>query len=151
MPKVGEIAPDFSLPDQTGTAHKLSDYLGHFVLLYFYPKDDTPGCTTEACSIRDNFSALTEKGIKVLGVSTDSVKSHLKFDQKYNLEFTLLADAEKEVVNQYGVWGEKTFIGRKYLGTNRVSFLIDPTGKIIQVYPKVDPETHVQEVLKDIN
>jgi len=150
MPKEGNKAPDFELPDQEGKTHKLSDYKGDWVLLYFYPKDDTPGCTTEACTIRDNYEAFGDAGIIVLGVSTDAVKSHAKFSQKYGLPFTLLADAEKKVVEKYGVWEKKKFMGREYMGTLRRSFLIDPKGKIAKVYELVKPALHAEEVLADV-
>src|SRR5512142_574142 len=117
MLKPGNKAPDFTLPDQEGKTHSLSDYAGEWVLLYFYPKDDTPGCTAEACGIRDNYDAYGDAEVTVLGVSTDSVKSHAKFVTKYALPFTLLADEEKKVVAAYGVWGEKKFMGRDYMGT----------------------------------
>ena len=139
-------APDFTLPDQTGKEHSLSDYTGRWVLLYFYPKDDTPGCTKEACGIRDNFAAFKRKGIVVLGVSTDSVKSHGKFV----LPFTLLADEDKKVVELYGVWGKKKFMGREYLGTLRNSYLIGPDGKIQKIYEGVKPEEHAAEVLEAV-
>lgn len=142
-------APTFALPDQDGKVHKLADYLGKFVLLYFYPKDDTPGCTIEACSIRDNWSAVKKAGVVVLGVSVDPVKKHKKFVEKYDLPFTLLADEEKEVVNLYGVWGKKKFMGREYMGTKRWSFLIGPDGKIVKVYEDVKPMHHIGEVLAD--
>lgn len=143
-------APDFTLPDQTGKEHSLSDYTGRWVLLYFYPKDDTPGCTKEACGIRDNFAAFKRKGIVVLGISTDSVKSHGKFVQKYNLPFTLLADEDKKVVELYGVWGKKKFMGREYLGTLRNSYLIGPDGKIQKIYEGVKPDEHAAEVLEAV-
>lgn len=149
-PGVGEAAPVFSLPDQDGKVHTLADYRGRYVLLYFYPKDDTPGCTKEACAIRDadpDFSALDAV---VLGVSADSVKSHKKFAEKYELKFPLLADENREVVHAYGVWGLKKFMGREYEGIFRVSFLIDPEGMIVKVYDPVKPELHAQEVLEDL-
>jgi peroxiredoxin Q/BCP len=147
---VGDQAPAFDLPDQSGTRHALKDYAGTWVLLYFYPKDDTPGCTTEACTIRDNFGAFKKTGAVVLGVSVDSVKSHGKFVEKYDLPFTLLADEDKALVNAYGVWGKKKFMGREYMGTKRVSFLISPEGKIAKVYEEVKPAAHAAEVLKDL-
>ncbi len=150
MLKPGDKAPDFTLPDQEGTERSLSDYKGDWVLLYFYPKDDTPGCTAEACGIRDGYEEYGDEEITVLGVSTDSVKSHAKFATKYALPFTLLADAEKKVVAKYGVWGEKKFMGRDYMGTNRMSFLIDPKGKIAKVYDKVRPADHAAEVIADV-
>ncbi len=146
----GDKAPEFTLPDQEGRPHHLSDYKGDWVLLYFYPKDDTPGCTTEACALRDRFEDFGDAGITVLGVSTDSVKSHAKFVQKHALPFTLLADEKKEVVELYGVFGEKKFLGRNYMGTNRTSFLIDPEGDIAKVYDSVKPAMHADEVYADV-
>ncbi len=150
VPIVGKAAPDFKLPDQNGDMHSLKQYRGRWVVLYFYPKDDTPGCTVEACSFRDNFSVLKKLDAAVLGVSTDSAKKHAKFAEKYELPFTLLADEEKKVVELYGVWGKKKFMGREYMGTNRVSFLIDPKGKISKIYNAVKPAEHVAEVLADM-
>lgn len=147
---VGDQAPAFSLPDQTGVERKLRDYEGKWVLLYFYPKDDTPGCTKEACMIRDGWSQFKKAGLEVLGASTDSVKSHAKFVEKYDLPFPLLSDEKKELVEAYGVWGKKKFMGREYLGTNRWSFLIDPKGKIAKVYEDVKPADHAAEVLADL-
>lgn len=143
-------APDFTLPDQEGVPHALSSYQGKWVLLYFYPKDDTPGCTVEACMLRDEFQDFEKIQAAVLGVSTDSVASHKKFALKYELPFTLLADENKEVVGMYGVFGEKKFMGRTYMGTERTSFLIDPSGNIAKVYGKVKPEIHAAEVLADL-
>ena len=151
MVEVGKTAPDFSLPDQDGVKHKLSDYRGKPVVLYFYPKDDTPGCTKEACSFRDSFAEFKKAGIEVLGVSVDDEKSHEKFRRKYNLPFTLLADAEMNVVKDYGVWVEKNNYGKKYWGTARTTFLIDKDGKIIHVFEKVRPEDHAQEVLSKLS
>ena len=148
--RVGKMAPDFTLPDQTGKERKLSDYKGRWVLLYFYPKDDTPGCTKEACAIRDTYAEFKKVKAVVLGVSTDSVTSHAKFAKKFNLPFTLLADEEKKVAKAYGVWGKKKFMGREYMGTHRTSFLIDPQGMIAKVYVEVKPEMHAEEVLKDL-
>lgn len=150
MPQEGTQAPEFSLPDQDGTIHPISEYRGQWVLLYFYPKDDTEGCTKEACAIRDDFPAFGNLGAKVLGVSVDSVASHKKFAEKYSLPFTLLADEQKNIVNRYGVWGKKKFMGREYEGTSRVSFLIDPEGSIAKVYENVKPAEHAQEVLADL-
>ena len=149
--QAGDKAPEFSLPDQDGKSHSLADYAGQWVLLYFYPKDDTPGCTTVACSLRDNFPAFGKLKAVVLGVSTDAVKKHKKFADKYKLPFTLLADEEKTLVNAYGVWGKKKFMGREYMGTNRMSFLISPEGKIAKIYEKVKPKEHAAEVLSDLN
>lgn len=151
LPLVGSPAPAFSLPDQDGTIHSLEEYRGKWVLLYFYPKDDTPGCTIEACTIRDQFTDFQKIGAVVLGVSTDSVESHRKFATAYRLPFTLLADAQKEVVQQYSVYGEKTYMGKKYLGTFRTSFLIDPSGTIRTVYEDVQPERHASEVIADLS
>jgi peroxiredoxin Q/BCP len=151
MPTVGKKAPEFTLPDQDGVVHALSSYKGKWVLLYFYPKDNTPGCTIEACTIRDQFKDFTKIDAVVLGVSTDSVKSHKRFVDAFNLPFTLLADETKEVVGKYGVFGEKKMMGRTYMGVRRSSFLIDPAGNIAKVYEKVKPETHAEEVLADLN
>ncbi len=148
--KPGDKAPAFSLPDQTGKVHKLAEAKGKWVLLYFYPKDDTPGCTTEACTLRDNFPAFGKLGAVVYGVSADSTKSHTKFAEKYELPFTLLSDEAKEVTKAYGVWGPKKFMGREFLGVRRWSFLIDPKGNIAKVYDKVKPAAHAEEVLADI-
>lgn len=144
----GDIAPDFTTKDQNGNDVKLSDFKGKRVVLYFYPKDDTPGCTKEACSLRDSFDVFEEKGIKILGVSTDNEKSHQKFITKYNLPFDLLADTEKEIVETYGVWGEKNMYGKKYFGINRTTFLIDEEGKIVKIFKKVKVDEHADEVLE---
>ncbi len=148
--KAGQKAPAIHLPDQDGKMHQLKDYLGQWVLVYFYPKDDTSGCTTEACSLRDNLPKFKKMEAVVLGVSVDGVASHKKFEAKYELPFTLLADEQKEVVEKYGVWQEKSMYGRKYMGTVRTSFLVDPTGKIARIYENVKPELHASEVLKDL-
>lgn len=148
--KQGQIAPDFTLPDQKAKLHMLSQVRGKWVLLYFYPKDDAPGCTVEACSMRDHYPNFKKLKIKVFGISVDSVKSHEKFATKFELPFTLLADEEKKIVKLYGVWGKKKFMGREYLGTNRTSFLIDPDGKIVKIYENVKPEVHAEEVLGDV-
>ena len=150
MLKIKTKAPDFKLADQEGKIHSLSDYRGQWVLLYFYPKDDTPGCTKEACMIRDDFYNFEKMKVKVLGVSVDSVKSHKKFAEKYQLPFTLLADEEKKVVKIYKVWTKKKMMGQEYMGTLRTSFLIDPQGKIVKIYEKVKPEVHAKEVIKDL-
>lgn len=150
IPEIGTRAPAFTLPDQEGKEHSLSDYKGKWILLYFYPKDDTPGCTIEACTIRDQFKDFTNIDAIVLGVSTDSVASHKKFASAYELPFTLLADVNKEVVGQYGVFGEKKFMGKTYMGTRRTSFLVDPEGEIAKVYEKVKPEVHATEVIADL-
>ncbi len=151
IPAVGSIAPEFTLQDQDGNSHAFSEYRGKWVLLYFYPKDDTPGCTLEACTIRDQFADFGKIGAIVLGISTDSVASHKKFATAYELPFTLLADEHKEVVNQYGVFGEKKMRGKAYMGTSRTSFLIDPEGKVAKIYEKVKPENHAAEVIADLH
>jgi peroxiredoxin Q/BCP len=143
---VGQEAPEFCLPDQNDERKCLHNFRGQWVVLYFYTKYDTPGCTTEACSMRDNFEQLGNLQAVVLGVSVDSVKSHKKFAEKYNLPFTLLADQDKQVVNQYGVWGEKSFMGKKYMGTNRTTFLIDPQGTIVHIFENVKPDGHASQV-----
>lgn len=145
--QAGIPAPDFSLPDDTGAMRTLSEFRGQPVVLYFYPKDDTPGCTTEACSFRDNYSAFQKAGVVVLGVSPDAPKAHTKFKQKYELPFTLLADEKHEVCQLYGVWGLKKMYGREYEGVFRTTFLIDAEGKIKQVFKDVKPSEHIPEVL----
>lgn len=147
---VGDKAPDFSLADEAGVFYSLKDWQGQWVILYFYPKDDTPGCTTEACTFRDNLPKFARMDAVVVGVSVDSPKSHGKFAQKYKLPFTLLVDEKKEVVAMYGVWAKKKFMGREYMGVLRRTFLIDPKGKIAKVYDAVKPAEHPAEVLKDI-
>jgi len=150
LPTVGTLAPDFTLLDQEGVSHKLSNYKGKWVLIYFYPKDDTPGCTKQACAIRDADPDFKKLKAVVLGISCDSVKSHKKFVEKYGLTFPLLADEDKSVVNTYGVWGKKKFMGREYDGIFRTSFLIDPDGKIAKVYESVKADTHADMVLADL-
>ncbi len=145
--KVGDPAPPFAAPGSGGGTIKLADFKGKHVVLYFYPRDDTPGCTKEACAFRDHYAAFQKRGVVVLGVSTDPVKSHDKFVRKFELPFPLLADTEKEIVTAYGVWGEKSFMGRKYMGTNRVTFLIGLDGTIKRIWPKVEPITHAEEIL----
>jgi thioredoxin-dependent peroxiredoxin len=147
MLKEGDKAPDFTSKDQNGNTVKLSDYKGKRLVLYFYPKDDTPGCTKEACSFRDADDVYSKKGIKVFGVSTDSEKSHQKFISKYQLPFDLLADTDKEIVEKYGVWGEKSMYGKKYMGTIRKTFLIGEDGKIAKIFDKVNVSEHADEVL----
>jgi peroxiredoxin Q/BCP len=147
MLKEGDKAPDFTSTDQNGNTVSLKDLKGQRVVLYFYPKDDTPGCTKEACSFRDADDVYRKKGIRVLGVSIDSEKSHQKFISKFQLPFDLLADTEKTIVNDYGVWGEKSMYGKKYMGTNRKTFLIDENGKIVKIFDKVDVANHADEVL----
>ena len=143
----GVLAPDFSLLDENGTMHRLADYQGQPLVLYFYPKDDTPGCTTEACNFRDDYDEYEKAGIVILGVSPDSVKSHEKFKTKYNLPFTLLADEDHAVCSLYGTWGVKKRYGREYEGVYRTTFLIGKDGKILKVFENVKPDGHSQEVL----
>ncbi len=146
-----KLAHDFSLPDQDGQLRKLSDYRGKYVVLYFYPKDDTPGCTKEACNFRDSFHELQNLGVVILGVSKDSVASHKKFADKYNLNFPLLSDEKREVINIYSAWGTKKFMGKSFEGVIRMSYLINPQGEIVKVYPKVNPLTHAKEIIADRN
>ena len=145
--KEGDLAPDFKAFTNSGDEVSLAGLKGKHVVLYFYPKDDTPGCTKEACAFRDRFADFKKKGVVVLGVSVDPVKSHQKFVEKYQLPFPLLSDEDKKIVNSYGVWGEKAFMGRKYMGTHRVTFWIGPDKKIRRIWPKVKPEEHAEEVL----
>lgn len=147
-PKVGTAAPDFSLPDQRGQIVSLASYRGQPLILYFYPKDDTPGCTKEACGFRDDWDAFEEAGIKVVGISPDSSASHAKFREKYDLPFTLLADEGHKVCEDYGVWGTKKFRGREYMGVKRTTFIIDSDGKISHVFENVKPSGHSQELLE---
>lgn len=150
MIELNKKAPDFLLLDQDGITHTLKQYKGKKVLLYFYPKDDTPGCTTEACNFRDGCKEFEKMGLVVLGVSADSVKSHKKFAQKYELPFPLLSDETKEVCEAYGVWGKKKFMGREYMGIKRMSFLIDEKGNIAKIYEDVKPKEHADEVKVDV-
>ena len=143
----GDVAPAFTVATNGGGKVSLTDFKGKNVVLYFYPRDDTPGCTKEACAFRDHFAGFRKKGAVVLGVSIDPVKSHDKFVEKFKLPFTLLADEDKKIVQAYGVWGEKSFMGRKYPGVYRVTFLIGPDGRIKKIWPLVKPEEHVAEVL----
>ena len=147
MVKEGSAAPAFKTTDADGETVNLKDFRGKKVVLYFYPKDDTPGCTKEACSFRDAFSKFKKQGITILGVSPDSEKSHQKFVAKYKLPFTLLADTDHSIADAYGVYGEKKFMGRTYMGIHRTTFLIDEKGKIKKVFEKVKPEDHADEVL----
>lgn len=147
MPKEGSAAPAFTTTDADGQKVSLKDFRGEKVVLYFYPKDDTPGCTKEACSFRDSFSEYKKRGIKVLGVSPDNEASHKKFAAKYKLQFTLLADPDHSIADSYGTYGEKKFMGRKYMGVKRTTFLIDEKGKIKKIFEKVKPEEHAREVL----
>jgi thioredoxin-dependent peroxiredoxin len=147
MLKEGTVAPDFTVTDQNGETVRLKDLRGQKVVLYFYPKDDTPGCTKEACSFRDAFADYKKQKIKVLGVSLDSEAKHKKFAAKYKLPFTLLADTDHAISDAYGVYGQKKFMGRSYMGVNRMTFLIDEKGRIKKVFEKVKPEDHAGEVL----
>ena len=145
--KEGTPAPQFSLPDETGAVRSLSEFAGQTIVLYFYPKDDTPGCTTEACNFRDDYSAYEQAGVTILGVSPDSPKSHAKFKAKFNLPFSLLADEQHELCEQFGVWGPKKFMGREYMGVARATFVIGPDAVIKKVFENVKPADHSAEVL----
>ena len=147
---IGATAPDVTLPDQAGQTQRLKDRRGQWVLVYFYPRDDTPGCTVEACAVRDEWKAFRTAGIEVVGISADSPASHRKFADKFKLPFTLLADEGKQVIRAFGVWGKKKFMGREFDGILRQSFLIDPAGKVAKVYAKVKPAEHAAEVLADV-
>ncbi len=146
--KVGQKAPDFALMDDSGKKVKLSDLKGRKVVLYFYPKDDTPGCTKEACAFRDGIKEIKNRGAVVFGVSADSVESHKKFKDKFELNFPLLADTDKKVVEDYGTWKEKSMYGKKYMGIERTTFIIDGQGKISHIFPKVKVDEHYDEVLE---
>ncbi|HTF91010.1 MAG TPA: thioredoxin-dependent thiol peroxidase [Planctomycetota bacterium] len=148
--QVGSVAPDIALPDQDGVSRKLSELRGKWVLVYFYPRDDTPGCTIEACALRDSSAQYAKQGIEVLGISADPVQKHRKFADKFKLPFTLLADEDKRAIKTYGAWGRKKFMGREFDGILRQSFLIDPKGRIAKVYEKVKPSDHAEEVLADV-
>ena len=150
-PKEGNAAPDFELASDTGEKVKLSDLRGRPVVLYFYPKDDTPGCTKEACGFRDDYAQYARAGVVILGVSPDSPKSHTAFKEKFHLPFPLLADEDKKVLKKYGVWGKKKFMGREYMGVLRTTFLIGPDGKLLRIFEKVKPEGHSQEILAALN
>lgn len=147
MLKVGDPAPDYSLPSTSGKNISLKDFRGKKVVLYFYPKDDTPGCTKEACSFRDNLARVRSKGAEVFGISADSVKSHQKFIEKYNLPFILLSDGSKEVIKAYDVWQQKSFLGKKYMGIERTTFIINEDGRIGHIFHKVKVDGHTDEVL----
>jgi thioredoxin-dependent peroxiredoxin len=148
MLKEGDKAPDFTSKDQDGNPIKLKDFRGKRVVLWFYPKDDTPGWTKEACSLRDASDIFDKKNIEVIGVSVDDEKSHQKFISKFNLPYRLVADTDKDVVQKYGVWAEKSMYGKKYMGTNRYTFLIDENGKIAKIFDKVNVSEHADEVLE---
>lgn len=147
IPTPGTPAPDFALPDETGAVRRLADFRGQTIVLYFYPKDDTPGCTTEACNFRDDYSAYQEAGVTILGVSPDSPKSHARFKEKFQLPFSLLADEDHRVCEAYGVWGQKKFMGKDYMGVLRTTFIIDPEGRVKKVFENVKPAEHSVEVL----
>lgn len=151
MKTEGAIVSDFSLPDQEGNERKLSDNKGKWTLIYFYPKDNTPGCTIEACAFRDSYREFQERGIEVLGISPDSVKSHCGFSERNNLFFPVLADTEKKVINDFGVWQKKKFMGKEFEGVVRSSFLLGPDLQVIKVYEKVNPLNHPGEVLRDFD
>ena len=150
MLEAGEMAPDFTLPDQDGEELSLSSLRGETVVLYFYPRADTPGCTTQACGVRDRDADYKAAGARVIGVSPDEVGAVKKFADKFDLEFTLLADADHAVADTYGAWLEKSMYGKKYMGVQRATFLIDPDGKIAKVFPKVSPKTHDDVVLEGL-
>jgi len=150
MLKENDTAPEFSLQDQDGKYTRLMDFIGQPLVLYFYPKDDTPGCTTEACNFRDDYSEFVENGIQIVGISPDSVKSHQKFQSKYELPFNLLSDPDHKVAEQYGAWGIKKMYGREYEGILRTTFLIDKKGKIAKVFEGVKPADHSKEVIKEV-
>jgi thioredoxin-dependent peroxiredoxin len=147
---VGMKAPDFSLPDEIGQIHQLSDLIGKWVIIYFYPKDDTPGCTTEACSFRDSWGIFQKQGIMVLGISKDSISSHQKFHDKYKLPFPILSDTTHKSLSDYSAWGEKKFMGKTIIGTKRMTYIINPQGNIAKIYSNVNPKSHSEEILKDI-
>lgn len=144
------IASDFALLDQDGIIRKLSDYRKKWVIVYFYPKDDTPGCTKEACNFRDSFHELQAKGVVILGISKDSIASHKKFAKKYDLNFPLLSDEGKKIIKAYNAWGEKKFMKKTFEVIKRMTYLINPTGKIVKIYEKVKPLTHAKEILADL-
>lgn len=146
--KVGDKAPEINAVDQNGEALTLDQFQGKKVVLYFYPKDMTPGCTTESCNLRDNYSILQEKGFEIIGVSADDEKRHLKFIEKYELPFPLIPDVDKKVINDYGVWGEKKFMGKVYDGIHRVTFVIDEEGKIERIFEKVKTKEHTEQILE---
>jgi peroxiredoxin Q/BCP len=147
---VGAKAPEFSAPDQSGKTVSLADFAGKKVVLYFYPKDDTPGCTTQACSFRDNYAAFKKEGAVVLGVSPDPAKSHVKFIEKFSLPFPLLSDVDHKIAEAYGVWVEKSMYGRKYMGMERTTFVIGANGKIEAIFRKVKPAENVSQVLESL-
>jgi peroxiredoxin Q/BCP len=145
--KIGDNAPDFNGNDQDGNPVRLENFKGHKVILYFYPKDDTPGCTAEACNLRDNYGLLLKMGYKIIGVSADDEKSHKKFIEKYVLPFPLIPDKEKTIIRDYGVWGKKKLYGKEYMGINRMTFIISEDGKIEKIFNKVDTKNHTEQIL----
>ncbi|MEM9212796.1 MAG: thioredoxin-dependent thiol peroxidase [Cyanobacteria bacterium P01_F01_bin.150] len=147
---VGDKAPDFSLPDGNGNQVSLADFRGKYVVLYLYPRDNTPGCTKEACGFRDNYKSYTSQDVVVLGLSTDDAKSHAKFTSKHNLPFPLLSDQDGTIAAKYESYGPKKFMGKEYIGITRRTFIIDPDGNLAKIYPKVKPEPHAQQVLDDL-
>jgi thioredoxin-dependent peroxiredoxin len=147
---VGDKAPDIKAVDQDGRNISLADFKGSKVILYFYPKDDTPGCTAEACNLRDNYDGLLSKGFKIIGVSADSAKSHLKFAGKYHLPFPLIPDTDKKIINDYGVWGKKKFLGKEYNGIFRTTFIISEDGIILKIFDKVDTKQHTDQILAEM-
>jgi len=150
LPEPGKKAPAFTGIDQNGATISLKDFAGHPLILYFYPKDDTPACTAQACNLRDNYSVLLENGYKIVGVSTDTVKSHKKFETKYSLPFPLIADEDHSIAEKYGIWGLKKFMGREYIGLHRTTFLIDEKGRIKAVITKPDTKNHTQQILEEL-
>lgn len=149
--EVGNNAPEFNLPDHTGKMHRLADYRGQKVIVYFYPKDDTPGCTRQACAFRDSFSELRELNAVIFGISQDDEASHLKFAEKYNLPFILLSDPERETIEAYGVWQQKTNYGKTYMGIVRSTFVIDENGVLIKIFPKANPDTNAADIIQFLN
>ena len=149
--KAGRKAPEINAKDQDGNLVKIAMFKGSKLVVFFYPKDDTPGCTKEVCNLRDNYSKLLKKGIQILGVSIDNEQSHQKFIKKFDLPFPLIADPEQKVVNAWKVWGEKTLYGKKYMGTHRVTYIVDEAGKIAHVIEKVETENHAEQILGLIN
>jgi peroxiredoxin Q/BCP len=149
--KVGDTAPAIQALDQNGKMILLGDFIGSKVILYFYPKDDTPGCTAEACNLRDNYDGLLAKGFKIIGVSADSAASHQKFAGKYKLPFPLIPDVDKKIINAYGVWGKKKFLGREYDGINRMTFIISEEGNIFKIFDKVQTKDHSDQILAEVD
>jgi peroxiredoxin Q/BCP len=147
--KIGDKAPEINAKDQNGILISLKDFIGKKVIVYFYPKDDTPGCTAEACNLRDNYEQLISKDFKIIGISADDEKKHQKFSEKYNLPFPLIPDTEKKIINAYGVWGPKKFMGRTFDGINRTTFVVSEDGKIEKIFSKVDTKNHTQQILEE--